>query len=347
MKLSVVDQSPVPAGFTPRDALLNTIDLAQFCEALGYTRFWIAEHHATESLASPAPEIMITRVAAETSTIRVGSGAVLLPHYAALKVVEQFRVLHALYPDRIDLGLGRAPGSSGLEAYALQTEPGRKTINESDDFTHRLLELIAFMRREFREDHAFYRIKVSPDMPGWPEMWLLGSSGWSADASAQLGLPYAAAHFINPEPTRRSIEHYKANFRPSRSLSEPKALVCVGAVVADTAEEAERLASSNRLRRLLRETGERGPIPTPEEAVRRLAELSPPLTTDRSEWPRMFVGDQRQVHEQLSQMASELDIDELMLITVVHGHEARKRSYQLLAEAFEIEGNKQQATSNK
>jgi luciferase family oxidoreductase group 1 len=337
MKLSVVDQSPIPAGFTARDALLNTIDLAQFCESLGYTRYWIAEHHATESLASPAPEIMITRVAAETSTIRVGSGAVLLPHYAALKVVEQFRVLHALYPDRIDLGIGRAPGSSGLEAYALQTEAGRKTINETDDFAHRLLELIAFLRREFREDHAFARINVSPDMPGWPELWLLGSSGWSADAAAQLGLPYAAAHFINPEPTRRSIEHYRANFKPSRSLAEPQVLVCAGAVVADTPEEAERQAASNRLRRLLRETGERGPIPTADEAVRRLAQMPPPLTTDRSEWPRMFVGDQRQVHEQLSQMASELELDELMFVTVVHDHEARKRSYQLLAEAFGIQ----------
>ncbi len=343
MKLSLVDQSPIPAGFTARDALLNTIDLAKYTELLGYTRFWIAEHHATESLASPAPEIMITRVAAETSTIRVGSGAVLLPHYAALKVVEQFRVLHALYPGRIDLGIGRAPGSSGLEAYALQTEAGRKTINETDDFAHRLLELIAFLRREFSEDHAFARITVSPDMPGWPELWLLGSSGWSADASAQLGLPYAAAHFINPEPTRRSIEHYKANFKPSRSSSVPQALVCVGAVVADTAEEAQRIASSNLLRRRLRDTGtsERGPIPTPEEAAPRLAELGPSLSTDRSEWPRMFIGDQRQVHEQLSEMAKELDIDELMLITVVHGHEARKRSYQLMAEAFGIEGNKE------
>lgn len=333
MKLSVLDQSPIPAGSTAAQALQNTIDLARFTETLGYERYWIAEHHATASLASPAPEIMIARVAAETFRMRVGSGAVLLPHYSALKVVETFRVLHALYPDRIDLGLGRAPGGTRLDAYALQRDRSQESI-EREDFGHQLVELLTFFRNEYPADHVFSRIRVSPDMPGFPQVWLLGSSGWSADAAAFLGLPYGAAHFINPQTTRAAIEHYRANYKPSPEWPEPKVLVATGAIVAETAEEAEFLHSSQRLRRLLRDLGESGPVPTPEDATKRLAELNPAPTTDHSEWPRMLVGDVDGVKAQLDEMAHELDVDEFMLVTVVHSHEARKRSYELLAQAY-------------
>jgi luciferase family oxidoreductase group 1 len=333
MKLSVLDQSPIPAGFTAADALHNTIDLARYTESLGYDRYWIAEHHATASLASPAPEIMIARVAAETSTIRVGSGAVLLPHYSALKVVEQFRVLHALYPGRIDLGIGRAPGGTRLDAYALQRERSNETIDK-EDFGHQMVELLTFFRNEYPEEHVFSRIHVSPDMPGFPEIWLLGSSGWSADAAAFLGLPYGAAHFINPETTRAAIDHYREHYKPSPEWPDPKVVIAAGAIVAETAEEAEFLHSSQRLRRLLRDLGETGPVPSPEEATQRLVELDPPPSTDRSEWPRMLVGDVGSVKAQLDEMSSELGVDEFMLVTVVHNHEARKRSYELLAQAY-------------
>lgn len=335
MKLSVLDQSPIPAGSTAAEALHNTIDLARYTESLGYARYWIAEHHATASLASPAPEIMIARVAAETSSIRVGSGAVLLPHYSALKVVEQFRVLHALYPDRIDLGLGRAPGGTRLDAYALQRDRSQDAIDR-EDFGHQLVELLTFFRNEYPANHVFSRIKVSPDMPGFPEVWLLGSSGWSADAAAFLGLPYGAAHFINPQTTRSAIEHYRANFKPSPEWPEPKVMIAVGAVVADTKEEAEFLYSSQRLRRLLRDMGESGPVPPPEEASQRLLELGAEVVSERSEWPRMLVGDVESVKAQLDEMASALDVEEFMLVTVVHSHAARKRSYELLAQAYEL-----------
>ncbi len=336
MKLSVLDQSPIPAGFTSADALQNTIDLARFTESLGYSRYWIAEHHATASLASPAPEIMIARVGAETSRIRVGSGAVLLPHYSSLKVVEQFRVLHALYPDRIDLGIGRAPGGTRLEAYALQRDRSQDAIDR-EDFGHQMVELLTFFRNEYPENHVFSRIKVSPDMPGYPQVWLLGSSGWSADAAAFLGLPYGAAHFINPQTTRAAIEHYRENYKPSPEWPEPKVMIAAGAVVADTAEEAEFMYSSQRLRRLLRDTGqsaESGPIPRPEDATARLLELGADIVTERSEWPRMLVGDVASVKATLDEMSSALDVDEFMLVTVVHSHEARKRSYELLAQAY-------------
>src|SRR5437899_3709556 len=174
LRLSVVDQSPVSAGSTASGALHNTIDLARLTERLGYTRYWIAEHHAMQSLASPAPEVLIARVAAETSSMRVGSGGVLLPHYSPLKVAETFRMLHALYPGRIDLGVGRAPGGSPLETYALQRYRGQQL--SSDDFPQQMLELLAFLNRDFPAKHPFSRLTVSPDMPGCPEIWLLGSS---------------------------------------------------------------------------------------------------------------------------------------------------------------------------
>ncbi len=275
---------------------------------------------------------MIALVAEATQRIRVGSGAVLLPHYAPLKVVETFSVLHALFPDRIDLGLGRAPGGSGLDAYALQRQ---RDAAEKDDFAQQLLELLAFFNQSFPEQHPFSKIAVSPNTPGLPEIWLLGSSGWSADAAAQLGLPYAAAHFINPETTRKSVEHYLRHFKPSQYLSEPQALVAPGAICAETEEEAQRLYASQRLRRVLRDLGARGPIPTPEVALERLAGNTAQALGD-GEWPRIFVGSVEQVHEGLDKMGRELGIDELMLITVVHDHEARKHSYELLAGAFDL-----------
>jgi luciferase family oxidoreductase group 1 len=336
MKLSVVDQAPIPAGSTPTQALRNSIDLARYTESLGYTRYWIAEHHSTGSLASPAPEILIGRVAAETSRIRVGSGGVMLPHYSPLKVAETFRMLHAMSPGRIDLGIGRAPGGSRLDAYAL-----RYRQNDGDeDYAGQIVELMAFLKRaEFPDDHPFGKILVTPDMEGAPDLWLLGSSGWSADAAGQLGLSYAAAHFINPNPTRASIELYRRVWQKSAHEGEPQVLVSVGAIAADTEEEAQYHYASQRLRRMLRDRGEwdNGPIPTPEEALERLAELGegpPSLMPDNGEWPRVFVGTTEQVHEGLSGMAEALGVDELMLITVVHSHEARRDSYRLLAEAF-------------
>ena len=219
VKLSVVDQSPISTGHSASEALQNTIELARLADELGYHRYWIAEHHATAAFASPAPEVLIARVAAETSSIRVGSGGVMLPHYSPMKVVEQFKVLHALYPDRIDLGLGRAPGGSPLDSFALRRE--RENQPKEDDFPRQLMELLAFLNRGFRPDHPFSRIELSPEIPGIPEVWLLGSSMWSAAAAAQVGLPYAFAHFIDPNHTRQAIEYYRTHFKPSERLDKP------------------------------------------------------------------------------------------------------------------------------
>jgi luciferase family oxidoreductase group 1 len=333
VKLSVIDQSPVPAGFTPADALQNTIELARLADRLGYERYWIAEHHAIDALASPAPEIMIARVGAETSGIRVGSGGVMLPHYAPLKVVETFRVLHALYPGRIDLGIGRAPGGTPLESYALRRD---RNQHETDDFPQQLAELRAFLKHSFPPRHPFGRIRVSPDMPGAPEVWMLGSSMWSASAAAQLGLPYAFAHFINQHPTRMALEHYREHFKPSDELAAPRAILALGAICADTEAQALRLLSSARLFRNRIRRGEIGPIPTPEEAIAELGAVHEPPHPGDGEWPRYIVGDPEQVRSRLIDMASVLHVDELMIVTITHDHRARMRSYELLAQAFEL-----------
>lgn len=337
-KLSVLDQSPVSVGCTPADALRNTIELARLADGIGYERYWIAEHHAIVTLASPAPEILLARVGAETTRIRIGSGGVLLPHYSPLKVVEAFRMLHALYLDRIDLGIGRAPGGGGLEAFALRRE--RTERPQADDFVDQLVELLAFLHHDFPTDHPFSRIDVSPDMPGAPDVWLLGSSMWSANVAGQLGLPYAFAHFITPEVTPVALERYRLNFQRSKYLSEPRAIVCLGVICADTENEANRLFTSTRLHiRRIRLQGRRLPVPTPDQAIAELGALAfggDEVVLGAGKWPRYIVGAPERVKDELEGMARELQLQELMVIAVLHDHHARLRSYQLIAQAFDL-----------
>ncbi len=297
IKLSVLDQSPVSEGFTPADALRNTIELARLADRFGYERYWIAEHHAIVTLASPAPEILIARIGAETSGIRIGSGGVLLPHYSPLKVAETFRMLHAMYPGRIDLGIGRAPGGSGLEAFALRRDRSERI--QSDDFEEQLAELLAFLHHSFPSDHPFARIKVSPEMPGAPEVWLLGSSLWSSAVAAKMGLPYAFAHFISPEETSAAVKSYRANFKASKHLGEPRAIVALGVICADTEAEARRLYTSTRLHiRRIRLQGKRLPVPTVEQAIAELGDAAVGddlVVRGGGEWPRYVVGAPEQV----------------------------------------------------
>jgi luciferase family oxidoreductase group 1 len=261
----------------------------------------------------------------------------MLPHYSPMKVAEAFRVLHALYPGRIDLGIGRAPGGSPLDSFALRRD--RNSQQTEDDFPKQLLELIAFLHGGFRPDHAFSRIELSPAMPGSPDVWLLGSSMWSAAAAAQLGLPYAFAHFIDPTHTRAAIEYYRTHFKPSNELSTPTATLGISAIAAPTDAEAQRMASSVRLFVRHARQGMRGPIPTPEEAIAELG--SGPMPDDvamreTGEWPRAIIGTPDHVRDTLVDIASVLHLDEVMLVTVVHDHQARLRSHELLANAFNL-----------
>jgi luciferase family oxidoreductase group 1 len=350
LRLSVLDQSPVPAGFTPADALNNSLSLAQHVDALGYTRLWYSEHHAMDLLACTAPEILITRAAAATSRIRVGSGGIMLPHYAPLKVAEVFRTLNAMFPDRIDLGIGRAPGGGQLEAYALRRE---RSAAQKDDFPQQLAELRAFLHPERWAEyadahgpHPFSKIRVMPDAPGAPDIWLLGSSMWSAVTAAQEGLPYAFAHFFSPIQTRRAVEYYQQNFQPSTERAKPEATLAIGVICADTDAEAHRLHASVRLLQRRIRMDDRRPVATPEDALRELNESPAPPNPnlpftigsadapEDGEFPRYLVGTPDKVAAQLRSIAAQLHLDELIVNTITHDHEARLRSYTLLAAAM-------------
>jgi luciferase family oxidoreductase group 1 len=343
IRLSVLDQSPVPAGATPVKALENSLDLAKHVDALGYTRLWYSEHHAMDLLACTAPEILVARAAAATERIRVGSGGVMLPHYSAYKIAEVFRTLEAMFPGRIDLGIGRAPGGGHLEMQAMRrTRQGPM----ADDFPQQLAELRAFLHPErFPAGHPFARLKVAPASEAAPDVWLLGSSMWSSVTAANEGLPYAFAHFFSAQGTRQAIEYYQRNFVPGPDRSEPEATIAIGAICAPTQEEAERLHASVRLLQRRIRMDDRRPVAAPEDALLELAAgpVVPnpqlPLSVGsmeqpEAEFPRYVVGTPERVAEELTEIARELEIGELIVNTITHSHEARKRSYTLLAEAM-------------
>jgi luciferase family oxidoreductase group 1 len=318
MRLSVLDQSPVPEGSTGPDALRNTLDLARLADRLGYERYWLAEHHGL-SLAGPSPEVLIGPVAAATERIRVGSGGVMLPHYSPFKVAESFSLLAGLYPGRIDLGIGRASGTDPLTTYALQRD--RREVSP-DDFPQQLAELLAHYDHGFPADHPFARLGHSlPGGDARPEIWLLGSSAQSAVWAAQRSLPYAFADFINPRGAEIA--------RSYREQAEtPRTAVGVWAICADTDEEAERLASSIAMAMAMLRQNRPIPVPPPEKALRFLEQN--PAPSGR----RRIVGSPATVRAGIESVAAEYGADEVIIVTITHDHGARRRSYELIAEAF-------------
>jgi len=338
MRLSILDQSPVSAGMAPAQALANTVALARAADALGYTRYWIAEHHAMPALASTAPEILIARIAAETQRIRVGSGAVLLPYYSSLKVAETFRMLHALSPGRIDLGLGRAPGGAGYEIHALQRHP-EAAGSLGDDFPQQVAQLLAFLTRSFPANHPYGEILVSPDDPGAPDVWLLGSSAWSADFAGRMGLPYAFAHFIDAGPTAEAISLYRARLEAAGHAEQERIILAMGVVCAETDEEARRLFATTRLFRRRIRRGDKQPLSSPEVALAELAhDHGDPFSAIGGLWPGYAVGSPATVKAQLDAITGALGVDEVMALTVVYDPAARLRSYELLAQAYRLGG---------
>ncbi len=273
---------------------------------------------------------MLARIGAETQRIRIGSGGIMLPHYSAFKVAEVFRTLHALYPGRVDLGIGRAPGGGPVEALALRRS---RKVQMEDDFPEQVAELLAYFDRDFPAGHWFGGLRVSPEMPGGPDVWILGSSMWSSVAAVEFGLPYAFAHFFSPVHTRSAIEAYTRGFRGGRERLVPEATVAVGVICAETQEEADYLHSSVRLLQLRIRTGDRRPVASPEDAVRELR-LFGDMAVEEGEWPRYFVGTPSRVREQLERMAGDLGIGEVVVNTIVWEHAKRVRSYELLAGEF-------------
>jgi luciferase family oxidoreductase group 1 len=328
VKLSVLDQSPISEGMTGADALCQSIHLATEAERLGYVRYWVAEHHGTTMLAGTSPEVLIGPIAAATSTIRVGSGGVMLPHYSPLKVAENFSMLSALYPGRIDLAVGRAAGTDPLTAYALQRDRRQAA---PDDFPEQLAELRAYVRGELPAGHRFARLAALPGRPHALDLWLLGSSPQSGIWAAELGLPYAFADFIFPGGAAIA-RRYRESFVPSPSCAVPHVVVATWALCADTDEEAHRLAASSRMAFVRFLAGEPIRVPPVETAVRF-------LETHRDEAAalagrrRTIVGQPAVVRAGIEALAGEYGADEVMVVTIAFDHGARCRSYELLARA--------------
>ena len=332
--LSVVDQSPVREGGTAGEALWETIQLAQAAEALGYKRYWVAEHHNLGNFAGTSPEILVGQVAARTSTIRVGSGGVMLPHYSSFKVAENFRILESLYPGRIDLGIGRAPGSDQLTAAAL-SYPGPP--RDVQHFPQQVVDLLGYLSDSLDSNHLFAGVRVGPGCSTMPEVWLLGSRYEGAFMAAQLGLPYAYAHFfgIGVDEGPAIVDSYRRNFQPSPYLSEPKVNVGVQVLCAETHEDALRLAASRNLARLTSVLGQAQGIPTVEEA------LAYPYRSNEllfiEQYRRLCIdGDPQQVKEGLEAIAVAYQTQDISVVTICHGFAERLRSYELVAEACGI-----------
>jgi luciferase family oxidoreductase group 1 len=330
--LSILDLSPVTTATPGSAALRNSLDLAKLADRLGYKRYWLAEHHNLASIASSAPEIMIGQIAAATNRIRVGSGGVMLVNHAPLMVAERFKVLEALFPGRIDLGLGRAPGTDPVTSYALRR---RQDAREGDDFLERFQELILLERGGFPEQHPFRSVHAIPADVALPPIWLLGSSGYSAELAAAVGMGFAFAHHFAEHDAPSAMLTYRAHFKPSENLPAPYAILAVAAVAAETDAEAERIAASADLHFARRAKGEYLPLASPEEAA-----AYPYTVIDRERVARhrarMIVGDVDSVKNQLSVLAEATRADELMITTMTYDHGARRRSYELLAKAFDV-----------
>jgi len=332
LRLGVLDQSPIRAGGTPADALRESIELAKFVERLGYGRYWLAEHHASEGLAGPSPEIMIARIAAETSRIRVGSGGVMLPHYSPYKVAENFRVLETLYPGRIDLGIGRAPGSDFPTSRAL----AYGSPVGADYFPNMVQDLDGFLHDSLPADHPLGRVRALPKTEGAPPIWMLGSSDFGGAYAAHFGIAFSFAHFINPIGGEQVMRAYFEKFQPSERLAAPMANIGVFVICADTQDRAERIAATRDLQRLRADQGYHGPMPSIEEATSYVYS-APERERVRYNRARTVVGDPPAVKAALLALAERYGVDEIVVITNVYNFADRRRSYELLAEAFDLQ----------
>jgi luciferase family oxidoreductase group 1 len=331
--LSILDQSTIASGRGADQAIRETLALARLADQWGYGRYWLAEHHNSDSHAGSAPEMLVAAIAATTRRIRVGTAGVMLPHYAALKVAEQFKVAEAIAPGRIDLGLGRAPGSDGRTAFALNPN-----ANEAADrFPNQVMDLLGWLGDGLPEGHPFRQVTANPQVPTRPEVWILGSSDYGAQVAAYFGLPYCFAHFIGERASEQVMALYREEFRPFPNLpgrlAAPHAALGVFALTADTEAEAWRLYKSRELWRLFRDTGRFPPLPSVAEA-----EAYPFTAAERAHLDglraRAIVGAPEQVKARLEALAAAHGAREVAVLTPCHDPAARQRSYRLLAEAF-------------
>jgi len=321
MKLSILDQSPVIGALGASRAIAETIALARRADELGYHRYWLAEHHAIAALADPCPEVLLARLGAETRRLRIGSGGVLLPYYSAFRTAESFRMLEALYPGRIDLGIGRAPG--GDQRTALAVGGGR--FPDAAHFPQQVADLAALL------EEKTLPVRLQPEVDTVPEVWLLGSSDYSGALAAELGLPFAFAHFINPRGGDVVARDYREKFKSTGK--QPRVIVCTFAIIAESDDEAERLAAPIDLRRLHMALNIDSPVPTPEEAARhRYSDEERRYVL--SQRPRAVIGGPQRAKQELQEMVERYAADELMVLTITGDYDSRRRSYELLIDAF-------------
>ena len=327
MKLSVLDQSPIISNLGARRALEETLALARRAEALGYERYWLAEHHAIGALADPCPEVLLARLGAETRRMRVGTGGVLLPYYSAFRTAEAFRMLEALYPGRIDLGIGRAPGGDARTAQAV----GGGQPPDARNFPEQVWQLVGHLDGTLPDDHPFRRLRVQPEVDTSPQVWLLGSSDYSGALAAQLGLRFAFAHFINPHGGDEVTRAYRLQYRASQREPQPQAIVCTFAICAESDERAEQLAASIDLRRLHMALNLDTPVPTLEEAQRHTYsdEQRRYVMAQRA---RAVIGGPEKCRRDIQALAERYAADEVMVLTITGDYASRLRSYELLAE---------------
>ena len=335
MKLSILDQSPIISGHTAAQAIEETLKLARRADDLGYSRYWLAEHHAIGALADPCPEILLARLGAETRRIRVGTGGVLLPYYSAFKVAEIFRMLEALYPGRIDLGIGRAPGGDQRTARAV----GGGRFPDAEQFPQQVWELVGHLDGTLPDDHPFKKVRVQPEggasTRAAPEVWLLGSSDYSGLLAAQLGLRFSFAHFINAQGGDAVMRAYKERYQASGREAQPHASVCCFVICAATDAAAERLARVVDLRRLHMALNQDLPVPTLADAEQRTYS-DEELQYIRSQRARLVHGSAQTCKAKLLQIAEQYAADELMVLTITGDYATRLESYELLAQAFEL-----------
>jgi luciferase family oxidoreductase group 1 len=329
---SVLDLAPVGAGSTPADALGRAASLAAAAEALGYRRYWVAEHHNMPGIASSAPAVLLAHVAGATDHIRIGSGGVMLPNHAPLVVAEQFGMLEALHPGRVDLGIGRAPGTDQVTASAL-----RRSVEglSADDFPQALGELLGFFDGRFPAGHPYGQITAVPGLGYRPDLWLLGSSDYSAQVAGVLGLPFSFAHHFAAANTLPALAAYRATFRPSDELDRPYAMLGVAVLCAETEAQARYLAGPGKLAMARLRQGRPGVYPTPEEAAEHV--YTPTEKQIIGPWHQAHVvGDPDQVAQGLTELVERTGADELIITTMAHGYQDRLRSYELVAEALAL-----------
>ncbi|NQV99553.1 MAG: LLM class flavin-dependent oxidoreductase [Rhodospirillales bacterium] len=335
LKLSVLDQSVAIDGQAQAQSIRETLEFARYCEDLGYFRFWVSEHHNHPTIVGSAPEILMAAIAATTRRIRIGSAGVMLPHYSPLKVAEQFRVLDAIAPGRIDLGLGRAPGSDGKTAYALNPNAG----TAADQFPSSVRDLMAWVSGQaLADNHPFAAIRAFPQGETGPEPWMLGTSDYGAQVAAHFGIPYCFAHFITDgRGVAQAFDLYRQNYQPSEAYPEPKATVCVWALAAKTDAHARYLYASRAHNKVMRDYGQLGPLISPDAAL-----AYPYTAAQKAHFERLtaeaIIGDGAAVADQLRTMAKTFEIDEIVVLSWTFDQAERMRSYELLADAFDLKG---------